>query len=174
MTRTEESAVSTHPSPTVLLACELSERTWKLGFATGLGQRSRVRSIAADTVDRLVEDIARAKVRLHVPADTPVVSGYEAGRDGFWLHRYLVAHGITNHVVDSSSIEVNRRARRAKTDRLDLEGLLVALGVRLPVGPAFLTRVAAAWLWDGMPLPTGIVDRLTRVWTQLHGLNQQL
>ena len=122
MTRTEESAVSTHPSPTVLLACELSERTWKLGFATGLGQRSRVRSIAADTVDRLVEDIARAKVRLHVPADTPVVSGYEAGRDGFWLHRYLVAHGITNHVVDSSSIEVNRRARRAKTDRLDLEG----------------------------------------------------
>jgi transposase len=51
-----------------------------------------------------------------------VISCYEAGRDGFWLHRYLVAHSITNHVVDSSSIEVNRRARRAKTDRLDLGG----------------------------------------------------
>lgn len=53
-----------------------------------------------------------------------MVSCYEAGRDGFWLHRYLVAQGITNQSVDSSSIEVNRRARRTKTDRLDLGGLL--------------------------------------------------
>jgi len=51
-------------------------------------------------------------------------SFYEAGRDGFWLHRFLVAHGIENLVIDSSSLEVNRRRRRAKTDRLDLEGLL--------------------------------------------------
>jgi transposase len=56
--------------------------------------------------------------------DAPVISGYEAGRDGFWLHRYLLARGRANHVVDSSSIEVNRRARRAKTDRLDLASLL--------------------------------------------------
>jgi transposase len=55
------------------------------------------------------------------------MSCYEAGRDGFWLHRYLEAHGIINDVVDSSSIEVNRRARRAKTDRLDLAGLLSLL-----------------------------------------------
>ena len=51
-------------------------------------------------------------------------SCYEAGRDGFWLHRYLVAQGITDYVVDSASIEVNRRARRTKTDTLDLIGLL--------------------------------------------------
>ena len=56
-----------------------------------------------------------------------MISCYEAGRDGFWLHRYLIAQGITNYVVDSSSIEVDRRARRAKTDRLDLAGLLSLL-----------------------------------------------
>ena len=53
-----------------------------------------------------------------------MTSCYEAGREGFWLHRYLVAHRVVNYVVDSSSIEVNRRARRAKTDGLDLAGLL--------------------------------------------------
>jgi transposase len=55
------------------------------------------------------------------------MSCYEAGRDGFWLHRWLVAHAVNNHVIDSSSIEVNRRARRVKTDRLDLGGLLSLL-----------------------------------------------
>jgi transposase len=67
------------------------------------------------------------RTRLKVPATAPVVSCFEAGRDGFWLHRYLAATGISNYVVDSSSIEVNRRARRAKTDRLDLGGLLSLL-----------------------------------------------
>ena len=72
----------------------------------------------------MANEIFRAKVRLGLLPDAAVTSCYEAGRDGFWLHRYLLAHGITNYVVDSSSIEVNRRARRAKTDRLDLGGLL--------------------------------------------------
>jgi transposase len=107
-----------------LLAFELSEKTWKLGFTVGRGQRPRVRQIPAGAVDRLAEEIARAKQRWQLPADAPVVSCYEAGREGFWLHRYLVAHAVTNHVVDSSSIEVNRRARRAKSDGLDLTGLL--------------------------------------------------
>jgi transposase len=75
----------------------------------------------------LAQEISRAKLRLRLPLDASVMSCYEAGRDGFWLHRYLVAQGITNHVVDSSSIEVNRRARRTKTDRLDLAGLLSLL-----------------------------------------------
>lgn len=124
MTRTQESTASTTCPINLLLAFELGERTWKLGFTTGVGQRPRIRQIPAGAVDRLAEEIARAKVRLRLPAETPVMSCYEAGRDGFWLHRYLVVHSITNHVVDSSSIEVNRRARRAKTDRLDLAGLL--------------------------------------------------
>jgi len=125
MTRTEESTATTLASAiNLLLAFELGERVWKLGFSTGLGQRPRVRQVAAGAVNQVLEEIARAKVRLKLAADTPVISCYEAGRDGFWLHRYLVAQGITNHVADSSSIEVNRRARRAKTDRLDLAGLL--------------------------------------------------
>ena len=125
MTRTEEStAVATSVAPTLLLAFELGERTWKLGFTTGLGQRPRLRQIPAHATDRVLEEIARAKVRFELPADAPVVSCYEAGREGFWLHRWLVAHAVSNHVIDSSSIEVNRRARRAKTDRLDLGGFL--------------------------------------------------
>ena len=127
MTRTTESSASTptsSSSPTLLLAFELGERSWKLGFTTGMGQRPRIRVISAGAVDRVVEEVARAKNRLKLPAETPVVSCYEAGRDGFWLHRWLLAQDVTNHVVDSSSIEVNRRARRAKTDRLDLAGLL--------------------------------------------------
>ena len=125
MTRVDQSPVSMNDQPvTVLLALELGERTWKLGFTTGIGQRPRVRQIPAGAVGRLHAEITRAKTRLGVPADALVVSCYEAGRDGFWLHRYLLAHAVTNHVVDSSSIEVPRRARRAKTDKLDLASLL--------------------------------------------------
>ena len=121
MTRISE---STAAPACLLLAFELSERTWKLGFTIGRGQRPRMRQIPAGAVDRLADEIARAKVRVGLLGDAPVVSCYEAGREGFWLHRYLVAQGVRNAVVDSSSIEVNRRARRAKTDRLDLVGLL--------------------------------------------------
>jgi transposase len=111
----------------LLLAIELGQRAWKLGFTLGPGQRPRLRQVAAGAVDALAHEVARAKLRLKLPADAAVVSCFEAGRDGFWLHRWLVAHGVRNHVVDSASIEVNRRARRAKTDRLDLKGLLSLL-----------------------------------------------
>jgi transposase len=124
MTRTGE---STEPCGCLLLAFELSRRTWKLGFTVGMGQRPRLCQIPAGAVGVLDQQIARAKRRFGLPAEAPVSSCYEAGRDGFWLHRYLRGHGITNHVVDSSSIEVNRRARRAKSDRLDLAGLLSLL-----------------------------------------------
>ena len=81
--------------------------------------RPRVRQIAAGDLAALEREILAAKVRSGLALTAPVVSCYEAGRDGFWLHRWLVAHGVSNVVVDSSSIEVSRRARRAKTDRLD-------------------------------------------------------
>jgi transposase len=129
MTRTEEStAVATAVAPTLLMAFELGERSWKLGFTTGLGQRPRIRQIPARATDRVLEEIAHAKVRFGLPATAQVTSCYEAGREGFWLHRWLVAHAVNNRVIDSSSIEVNRRARRAKTDQLDLGGLLNLLG----------------------------------------------
>jgi transposase len=111
----------------LLLAFELSARTWKLGFTVGRGQRPQVRQLPAGAVEQLATEIAAAKARSGLPPTAPVRSCYEAGREGFWLHRYLVAHSVTNVVVDSSSIEVNRRARRAKTDGLDLAGLLTLL-----------------------------------------------
>lgn len=119
-------SIAPAPTPAIplLLAFELGERTWKLGFTIGLGQRPRIRQVPAGATHRVLEEISRATRRFKLADETPVISCYEAGRDGFWLHRCLLAHGVTNHVVDSSSIEVNRRARRAKTDKLDLAGLL--------------------------------------------------
>jgi transposase len=86
-----------------------------------------VRQIAAGDLVALQREILAAKARCGLPLTAPVVSCYEAGRDGFWLHRWLVAQDVTNVVVDSSSIEVSRRARRAKTDRLDAGKLLQLL-----------------------------------------------
>ena len=113
--------------PTLYLAFELGKNTWKLGFTIGVAQQPRERTIPAGELETLQKEIARAKQRFGLPEDARVVSCYEAGRDGFWLHRYLVAHGVTNHVIDSASIEVNRRQRRAKTDRLDVHKLLTML-----------------------------------------------
>lgn len=106
------------------LAFELDDEAWKLGFTTGLAQRPRERRIRPRDKEAIGKEIAEAKRRFGLPASSRVLSCYEAGREGFWLHRFLVAHGVANRIVDSSSIEVNRRARRAKADRLDLDKLL--------------------------------------------------
>ena len=118
-TRASAPSVST----TLYLSFELGERDWKLAFSIGLGQRPRHRTMRAGRLPVLDDEIARARQRFGLAADSPVRSCYEAGRDGFWVHRALLARGIDNVVVDASSIEVNRRARRAKSDRLDNEKL---------------------------------------------------
>lgn len=128
------------PPTLLLMAMELGKYEWKVGFTTGLGQRPRRRTIRTDHWQRLAEEITAAKQRLGVPADAPVTSCYEAGPDGFWVHRYLTTLGVTNLVVDSSSIEVSRRARRAKTDRVDVERLL-ALLLRYTTGERTALRV---------------------------------
>lgn len=114
-------------APILYLAFELSNINWRLGFTTGPGQRPRQRTIRARDLKELQDEIRRAKTRFDLANDTQIVSCFEAGRDGFWLHRYLVEQGIKNLVVDSSSIQVNRRARQAKTDRMDVEKLLAQL-----------------------------------------------
>ncbi|HLE03314.1 MAG TPA: IS110 family transposase [Anaerolineales bacterium] len=111
-------------APLLYLAFELGDSNWKLGLTIGMGQRPRERTIAARDLDGLQREIHLAKRRFELPETAPVLSCYEAGRDGFWLHRYLVEQGVQNLVVDSSSIEVNRRQRRAKTDRMDVSKLL--------------------------------------------------
>src|SRR3984893_11392044 len=72
-------------------------------------------------------DSLRKKVAAKLGVEASVMSCFEAGRDGFWLHRLLSENGVINHVVEPTSILVNRRARRAKTDRLDAQGLLRVL-----------------------------------------------
>jgi transposase len=124
----------------LFMAFELSEKTWKLGFTTGPGHQPRERPVAARHQARLLQEIAQAKRRFGLPETAPVVSCYEAGREGFWLHRFLQAQGITNHVVDSSSLEVNRRKRRAKSDALDVRKLLSML-IRYEHGERDVWRV---------------------------------
>lgn len=109
---------------TLYLAFELGNGSWKLGFTTGLGQKPRERNVSARDVEAVLLEIIRAKHRFGLSDGSRVVSCYEAGRDGFWLHRFLVEQGIENRVVDSSSIEVKRRQRRVKTDRMDVVKLL--------------------------------------------------
>ncbi len=109
------------------LAFELGNSQWKLGFTIGLGQAPRRRTIPAGDLLKLGDEILRAKRRFGLDEEVTVVSCYEAGRDGFWLHRYLVSEGIKNIIVDSASLEVNRRKRRVKTDRVDLGKLLTML-----------------------------------------------
>jgi transposase len=103
---------------------ELGEGTWKLGFTRGFGEKLMKRRVVARDAEAILKAIASVKKSLGVAAGVEVRSGYEAGRDGFWLHRFLVNHGVKNLVMDSSSLEVNRRRRRAKTDDLDTAGLL--------------------------------------------------
>ena len=109
------------------LAIELSDKKWKLGFTVGFGQSPRLRDVEAQELAGLAKEVWQAKERFGLPKNAPVSSCYEAGRDGFWLHRALLAQGVNNLVVDSASIEVNRRKRRAKTDRLDVGKLLTML-----------------------------------------------
>ena len=115
------------------MAIELSSSVWLLAFSDGTTRKPRRKRIDACDVDALEREIASAKSKLGLADTCDVVSCYEAGRDGFWLHRALTDRGITNVVVDASSILVDRRQRRAKTDGLDVESLLHML-IRFHLG----------------------------------------
>ena len=111
-------------TPALCMAIETSASEWKLCFSTGLGQHPRQRTVPAHRLDRLTSEVARAKKHFGLVSDASVASCYEAGRDGFWLHRALLAEGVDNKVIESSSIEVKRQKRRAKTDGIDGGALL--------------------------------------------------
>jgi transposase len=111
----------------LFMALELGSTRWKLAFATTRGSAPRMRTVVAGDLKGVWDEVAAAKARLGLPAATIVHSCYEAGRDGFWLHRALTAHGVRSVVVDPSSIAVDRRQRRAKTDRIDARALVTQL-----------------------------------------------
>lgn len=98
---------------------ELSSAKWKLVSGVGVGGRVREKTIEAWDQAALEQELGRAKERLGLPREAVVYSCYEAGRDGFGVHRFLESLGVRNVVVDPSSIEVNRRFRRVKTDAVD-------------------------------------------------------
>ena len=132
MTATTRPAVSVSEAR-LSVAFELGKKDWKLAMTSGFGVPPLLRTVASGdwpAVDRALEAGRR---RFGLAAATRVVSCYEAGRDGVWIHRALVARGIENRVVDSSSIEVKRRARRTKTDRIDAIKLVQML-VRAEAG----------------------------------------
>jgi transposase len=129
---------------TLYLAFELGWTSWKLAFTTGLGQKPRLRTIPARDLEAVRREIKAALERFDLQDDTPVVSCYEAGRDGFWLHRFLHQDGIGNVIVDSASIEISRRKKRPKTDRIDATKL-VAMLVRHHLGEK---------LWSVVQVPT--------------------
>lgn len=113
-----------HSAEELYLALELSRKEWKLGFSDGKTAQVRKVSIEARDLQAVGKEIEKAKRRFGLDESVRVRSCYEAGREGFWVHRALEQMGIDNIVVDAASIEVPRRQRRAKTDRMDVEKLV--------------------------------------------------
>jgi transposase len=109
---------------TLYVALELGCDKWVLASATQAAEKPRFRTISARNLAAFQEEIAKAKARFGLPADAPACTCYEAGRDGFWLHRALTKMGIINVVVDASSIEVNRRQKQVKSDPVDATKLV--------------------------------------------------
>lgn len=114
---------------TIYVALELSKGRWLVGLHTPLADKVSRFALPGGDSGALLERIGCARARAEQRLERPVrvVCCYEAGYDGFWLHRLLRTNGIENHVMDPASLLVNRRARRSKTDRIDLAALLRAL-----------------------------------------------
>lgn len=211
-------------TPALCMAIESGASEWKLYFSTGLGQHPRERTIPARRLDRLAHEVARAKEHFGLAADARVSSCYEAGRDGFWLHRALVEKGIDNQVIESASIEVKRQKKRAKTDGIDgasllrllwryhngekkafsvvrvpsagdedqrelhrelattkrdrarltnrIQALLFKVGLNLKDLRGLPSRLPRLRLWNGEPLPQGLVSRLEREWRKVEQLSE--
>jgi transposase len=116
-------------SGTIFVAIELSQKSWLVTMHCPDRDKISRHKLEGGDHAGLLALIKRVRDRAaqalgSIPA---VVSCYEAGYDGFWLHRLLVAAGITNYVFDPSSIAVDQRARRLKTDRIDGEAMLRTL-----------------------------------------------
>lgn len=145
------------------MGMELSAGKWVLLFCPGDRRRSRV-SVPAGDRDATAARIAAAKAKFGLPADAPVISCYEAGRDGFWIHRWLLSIGVRNRVVHPASIEVPQKARRVKTDHIDVEKLL-----------GLLLRACAGerGVWDEVRVPTIEQEDHRRLHRERERLNKE-
>lgn len=148
----------------LFVAFELGTREWKLAMTAGFGVAPWVRTVASGDLGAVQRVIAQARRRFGLGPGAGVVSCYEAGRDGFWLHRALALLGVANRVVDSASIEVNRRARRTKTDRIDAVKLV--------------TMLVRAWsgeprVWAEVRVPTAAAEAARQVSRERTTLTQE-
>src|SRR6201998_4854501 len=109
-----------------VLAIELSKKSWIVAVNTPLAEKISRHTLKPCDGKELLDLCERIRTRVarETMKRVEIVSCYEAGYDGFWLHRLLETHGIRNYVIDPASLQVDRRARRAKTDRVDVERLL--------------------------------------------------
>jgi transposase len=160
---------ATHPMLSVreavlFVAFELGKKDWKLAMTSGFGVTPWLRSVASGDWRAVDRAIAQGRARFGLGGDAAVVSCYEAGRDGFWIHRALIGRGIRNRVVDSASIEISRRARRAKTDRIDALKLVQML--------------VRAWhgerkVWSEVRVPTVVDEAARQVSRERTGLTRE-
>lgn len=159
-TRTLLGSVS---EPTLYVAFELGKKDWKLAMTSGFGVEPWLRTVARGDLGGVERVLRAGRLRFRLAATARVVSCYEAGRDGFWIHRALLGMDVANRVVDSASIEVNRRARRAKTDRLDALKL-----VRM------LVRVCGGerGVWSEVRVPTVAAEAARQVSRERTALTQ--
>ncbi len=142
-TTTSSPAASDIEAARIVVAIELSKKSWLVGMVTPLADKISLHTVAAGDGGALLALLSRTRRKVETALGRPVeiVSCYEAGYDGFWLHRLLEGHGVRNHVFDPASLQVNRRARRAKTDRVDVEGMSRALLAHLRGEPRVVSVV---------------------------------
>ena len=134
-----------------LLAIELSTKSWVVAVNTPLSDKISLYKLRPCDWKELLQLIERIRKRVAQELKKPVevISCYEAGYDGFWLHRLLEAQGVRNHVIDPASLQVDRRARRAKTDAIDVGKLLRSLMAYLRGEPR---------VWSVVRVPTVIEE----------------
>ena len=170
---------TTHPAmsvcePSLYVAFELGQQHWKLAMTVAFGVAPWVRTVPGGDVAAVRRALADGRRRFALPTTARVESCYEAGRDGFWIHRALTAMGVHNRVVDSASIEVSRRARRAKTDRLDALKLVQMLvrvcgGERRVWREVHVPSVAEEAARQRSRERTALVQEQTRLVNQMRG-----
>lgn len=146
------------------VAFELGKTQWKLAMTSGFGVAPGLQTVPSGDWAAIERAWGVGRQRLGLTASCRVVSCYEAGRDGFWIHRALVARGAANRVVDSSSIEVNRRARRTKTDRIDAVKLVTML-VRACLGEP--------QVWREVRVPSREVEAARQVSRERQALTEE-
>jgi transposase len=134
------------------IAFDLGSTRWTIAFSDGRRAKPRVRTIQAGDVDTLFVEADGARRRLSVPSDAATISCFEAGRDGFWLHRLLEERGWKNHVIDAGSLEAPSK-KRAKTDRIDADKLLDRL----------VRHVRGEHVWSVVAVPSAEIEDIRRV-----------